>query len=445
MGRFSTAFRSAVAGVSSPPVVPVAEVDWPTGTAYYAGEPFRHYEQRVAEGGLDTVSTTVSERPSDLASQTATLSLLDHDGAITRIVEGSRTVRRSVVRFRLAHPSVAEADWFTFFRGVVDGWLSQSGVVSLSCRTDETALRGFCPKVSLVAGSVPGLVEQSRGIYAPIIYGLHDDQSLGGKGAVKCIPVDATTSSTANKMWVVGLGVLGDVPRVYKNGTLKTVTTHYTVDTKVWGGASYTVITMVEASVVGDEITCDVEGLTDAGDGSGGVITSAPLQLKHFLTNFVWGDWRTGSWLSESLAPVDTSSFATADVFLSKFGSEGSLYVGGTTEQTRCSEVLNGWLGSQPMVRARWGAEGKLGLRVIDHASAAYISTPWVQPERDELEAMQYESETGQLVSRVSLSYLPGQRAGKLWQSLELQDLGLWQTEKVTEQLRLDYSAARFQ
>lgn len=445
MGRFSPDFLAAVRGVRNPAVVPVATVYWPTGTRYYASEPFLYFEQRIAEAGLDSVTTAVSERQSDLSSQPFRLSLEDKDGAITRLLEGRLDPSRARVTARLALATLAEASWFTFFDGVLEDWSTQSGVAVLSCRTDDLALEGVVPKAPLLPGSVPGLISASRGIYAPIIYGIHDDQSLEGKGAIRCIPIDATTSSTAGKVWLVGLGALKAVPRVYKNGTLKTLTTHYTVGTKLWGGATYTVVTMVEASVVGDEITCDVEGLTDAGDGSGALITGAASQVKHFLVNFGYGDWRTGAWLPDAGAPIDVASVATADAFTGKFGGEGSLYVGGSTEQQRVLDVFNGWLRSWPLIRARWSADGKLGLRVLDHGSGGYLSVPWVQPERDELEPMRYETVAGQLVSRVSLSYLPGQRAGKLWQTLDLQDLRLWGRVKVTEQLALEYSAARFQ
>lgn len=452
MGRMSAEFLAAVRGVRNPPVVPVVTVYWPTGTKHYASEPFQYFEQRVAEGGLDSVTTAVSERQSELSAMAFRLSLLDTDGAVTRIVEGSREVRRSRVVARLALATLAEAYWFTFFDGVVNEWQSQSGVVTLGCRTDEFALDGFCPKAPLLAGSVPGLINQSRGTYAPIIYGVHDDQSLEGKGAVKCIPIDCPVepaTAAAGKYWLVGVGVMKAVPRVYKNGgTALTLSTNYTLAYPKWGGTTYTAVVIggsgATTSSTADEVTCDVEGLTDAGDGTGGLITGAAAQLQHFLVNFGYGDWRTGAWLSEATAPLDTSSFATADTFMAKFGGEGSIYVGGSTEQKRVREVLSGWLRSWPMLRARWSADGKMGLRVIDHASGAYVSAPWVQAVRDELAPMQYEAVSGQLVSRVSLSYLPGQRAGKLWQTLDLQDLALWQSEKTTEQVALDYSAARF-
>jgi hypothetical protein len=445
----SANFLAAISGVKNPPVVPVVTVDWPAGnggTAYYASEPFLYFTQRIPEGGIDNVVVAVSERPSDLSSQTFRLSLDDKDGAITAIVEGKANIRRSRVRAQLAHAQVASADWFTFFDGIVDDWQYESGVIILGCRTDEIALMGFVPKVPLLPGSVPALCASSRGIYAPVIYGIHDDQSLGADGAVTCIPVDTSDSDSAGKFWIVGLGALKDVSRCYKNGTLLTEGggSDWTHTTKVWGGTTYTVVQIVGNSKTGDTVACDVEGLTDVGAGTGGLIVGASAQLKHFLSNFVYGDWRTGSWLSDP-SVIDAASFASADSFLSKYGSEGSMYVGGTTEQTRAIDIVNGWLRSQPMIRARWSNAGELGLRVIDHASGDYVSTPWVQSERDELSPLQYEAVAGQLVSRVSLSYLPGQRAGKLWQSLDLQDLQLWQTEKTIEQFSLNYSAARFQ
>lgn len=447
MARMPEAFKAAISGVANPPIVPVVEVGWPSGTGYYSSESFQRYDPRVAEAGIGNVQTTVSERPSDLSFQTTEVNLIDTDAAITLLLNGPRDPRRSTVLIRWAHPGLSSSDWFTVFSGILDEWEFSPGVVSLRCKTDDVALSGFVPKVPMLSGSIPGLIEQSRGIYAPIIYGIHDDQSLEGKGAIKCIPVDAPAgTATANHYWVVGVGILGAVARVRQNaGAALSSPSNYEVKYPVWGGSTYTAIYLKDNNKREDEITCDVEGLTSTGGATGGaVILSAAEQLRHFLANFVWGDWRTGSWRSDPQV-LEADSFASAGEFLSKYGGEGSLFVGGTTQQARAVDIVNKWLKSQPMVRARWSNTGRLGLRVINHASGDYLSDPWIQQERDELSPMRYGATASQLVSRVSLSYLPGARAGKMWQSMDLQDLELWSAEKSTEQLRLECSAARFQ
>lgn len=445
MARLSSAFRTALEEGANP--VPVVTVYWHTrlgGTAYYASEPFQYFEQLIPDGGIADVPTLSSERPSDLGFQTFTVRLFDHDGAITRKLEGKTDSRRTRVVARWAIDGVAEADWFTFFDGRLDDWTRENGEVELACKTDDTALQGYVPKASLVTGSVPGLVNGARGLYAPIIYGIHDDQSLEGKGAVTCpnVILDAT-----NGYWyLVGIGVMDDVPRVYKNGTLQTVSTHYTIQNPKWGGTTYTAIKFVSATVASDVVTADVQGLTDAGDGTGSLITGATDQLIHFLVNFAWGDWRTGDWLATSSAPIDTVACAASKTYLGKYGDEGSIYEGGSTEQRRAIEVVNRWLKSFPPLRVRWSNAGLLGVVPISHASGDYVSSPWVQAEVDERDAsFSYRTVSSQIVSRVSLSYLPGERAGKLWQSLDLQDLALWEDEKVTENIALENSAARFQ
>lgn len=446
MARMPANFLAAVQGIKDAPIVPVVTVYWPSavGTKYYASEPFQFFEQRIPEGGIGNVQTSASERPSDLTFQTCEIRLADSDYAITEILQGEYEPRRSRVVAQWAHPGLDSADWFTFFDGIVDDWSFAGGEVSLNCKTDDVPLYGYCPKAPLITGSVPGLVNGARGLYPAIIYGIHDDQSLEGKGAISCPNV--ILDSTNGYWYIVGIGVMDDVPRVYKNGTLQTVSSHYNIRNPKWGGTTFTAIQFVSATVATDVVTADVQGLTDEGDGTGGLITGSAAQLKHFLVNFAYGDWRTGSWLEDSTAPVDTAAFAETATFLDRFGGEGSLYIGGTAEQERCLDVVNRWLKSNTMVRGRWSADGNLGVKPFNHAAGEYLSTPWVQHERDEIGAsFRYEATAAQLVSRVSLSYLPGQRAGKLWQSMDLQDLRLWEDEKVTENIRLETSAARYQ
>lgn len=446
-GRMTDAFRAKVLGVKDPPLVPVVQVTWPTGTGKYSSEPFQGYDQRIAEAGIGNVATVVSEEPSDVTNQSVEIVLLDLDGAMMRLLYGRRNPRRSRVVVSWAHPELAEADWFPIFTGVLDSWNVGQGRATLNCKTDTFSLNGYCPKTSLMVGTIPGLNVLSRGVYPPIVYGIHDDQSLEGVGALSCVPVDAPTGTgTANHYWIVSLGVLKAVARVRHNGgSVLSSPSNYEVKYPVWGGSVYTAIYLKDANAYDDTVTCDVEGLTDVGDGSGAVILHPCSQIEHFLSNFGWGDWKSGTWYSSSLWPIDLTSFTAAATFLSRFGSEGSLYIGGSTEQVRALDVFNLWLTSNPMLRGRWSNVGTLGVVPISHESGEYLSEPWIQQERDELRPMTYEALSENIVARVSVQYLPGHRAGKLWQALDVQDLQAWEQERSTAQLPLECSAARFQ
>jgi hypothetical protein len=441
----SPAFLSAVQE-RNPPIVPIVTIEWPTlngGTKHYTSESFQYFDPRIPDAGIGNVTTSVSERPSDLTFQTLQIALNDYDGTVSSILYGKVDPRRSHITLRWAHPNLSETDWFTIFTGIVHDWSWQSGIVELNCKTDDTALYGLCPKAMLLPGTIPGLISAARGLCPAIIYGIWDDQSLEGKGSIPCQNI--TLDATSGYQYMVGIGVLKSLPRVYLNGVVKTLTSDYTIINPNWGGTVYTVIRFVAATTETDEVAADVEGLTTVGTGGGGLITSGIQQLKHFLVNFGWGDWRSGAWFADTAAPIDTDAFASADTFISKFGSEGSIYEGGSLEQIRVIDVINRWLKSQPMLRPRWSNNGTLGLRHIDHATRDYVSAPWIQQERDELRPMKYDTIAGQIISNVSINYLPGRRAGKLWQSLNLQDLKLWTNEKVTEQLQFENSAARFQ
>jgi hypothetical protein len=438
-------FLAELDAEKNPSVVPVADLYFLSGaggTHSVSSEPFQHYRQEVAEGGFGNVKSAVAARPSDLGPQSLSLTLLDRDFYYTKLLKGRYKARRSRVLCRMAHPDLAEEDWYTFFDGVLDSWESANGTVTLSCRTDDSALRGYIPKVQVLKGAFPGAPDTSLGIYIPIILGIHDAQGLTSQGMIPtvCISQDATLGYK----YAVTLGTAASVPRVYKNGSLQTVTTHYTVAQESFGGATITIISMVSSTTASDEITCDVEGLTDDGTTSGAVILDPVDQLKWICNNLIWNDWRGGSYYTD--APVDATAFAVAQSYTSAFGYEGARRYGGTTDQTRGLDAVNGWLRSHPMLRLRWTFDGSLAPVVLDHRFAGYSDDNWIDGDRDEIAAsFRYALQASGLVSKVSFQYLYGEADSKFWQSLEIQDLARWEEEKAGVSFDLSHSASRFQ
>ena len=397
--------------------VAVADIELPSGaggTHYVSSETFRNYRQDVLNGGFGFVGSGVLERPSDLSSQTFTLTLADRDSYWSSLLSGRYSARRSRVLCRMAHADLEEDDWYTFFDGVLDSWEVGSGAVTLNCKTDETALRSYIEPVPILAGAFPGAPTTSLGVYLPVVLGFHDSTGLlSSAGMVTAVPI--SIDATLGYKYAVSLGTCADVTDVWKNGTLLTVTTHYTVAQETFGGTTLTVISLVSSSTESDIITCNVEGLTDDGEASGSVILSPLDQLKWICNNLIWNDWRGGAYHTD--APLDLAAFSAVESYTSAFNYEGAIRYGGTTDQTRGIDAVNDWLQSHPMLRLRWGFDGTLAPGVLDHRFGGYSDTNWVDGDRDELRgSFLYRLQAEGLVSKVSMQYLYGEAAGKFWQ-----------------------------
>jgi len=188
----------------------------------------------------------------------------------------------------------------------------------------------------------------------------------------------------------------------------------------------------------------DVEGITDTGATSGAVIAAPTEQLKWLLNNVIYSDWNGGAY-STTAAPVDSTSFSATGSYCSTFKYEGSQKIGGTADQVTGISLVNGWLKSHPMIRARWGNDGKLGLRVIDHRWTPYTYEYLIDGVTNDVDrGFAFTTSASDIVSKVSVEYLYGEAAGKFWQKLEVQDLARWNVEKVTQSFPLSWSASRF-
>jgi hypothetical protein len=97
------------------------------------------------------------------------------------------------------------------------------------------------------------------------------------------------------------------------------------------------------------------------------------------------------------------------------------------------------------MIRARWGTDGKIGLRVIDHRWSPYAADYSFDGMTGDIDrGYSFATGAGDIISKVSVEYMYGEAAGKYWQTLEVQDLARWEIEKVTQSIPLSWSAARF-
>jgi len=447
MGLMDPAFKAALAAGATP--VPVLQIAFPNSqNKRYAGDGFGF--DPVAPGPFEArvdtwteIAVVVSERPGQLSYPETTVTVTDVGRDLTQILEGKYEARKSAAAVKLALSGVASSAWFPLLTGVVDRWRQTGLKWDLTIRPDDRALQGYVPKTTVTKGNAPLADTTNKspyGRYMPIVYGVHDASALTGQGMLPTINV--RFDGTLGWYYLVSLGRLKSVDRVYKNGTLQTVATHYNVIYPLLGGVQTTCLSWVSAPATTDVIQCDVNGIESVGDGTGQTITNPVDILKHFLVNFVWNNYRSGLWFADSTAPIDALAFATAAGWASRFSWEGAKRIGGDTTQQRGVDLVNEWLTSWPTLRLWWNNQGKLACGALSHLWTGYIDDPWFRGMVDEKgDSLQPYRDTYQILDRVAVSYIPQAVAGGYGQSLDLQDMDA--PEKSTENFQLAWSAAR--
>lgn len=443
-------------------IVPTVEVTWP-GTwpaGRYSSSSFGmagvgQFVEAVRPATFGDVTDGFDPRMPGLTELETTVTMIDRDRSLMKILEGPYDCRRTRIVAKWGSPFLAYADWEVLLDGILDRWsYHDSCLVDLTFRTDARWLDSKIPREPLSPAEWPDLPNGSRGIYLPQILGSHDGQNLSGKGFV---PTVMARYSAGSLRWdVISHGNVA-APRVYlsSGGTtdrtglpafgLKTSGVHYAVEGYLIGGKWCTVIRWLPGQIpaVDDVVQCDVEGFRTTSDGTR-VVTNPVAQMRLWLVNFGWGRWLTGPWLSEASSPLDSASWSAAEAAAELHKLEGAFYVGGTTEQRRVREVLEGWLNSWRMFRCWWTPAGKLAIRALDvaHPGVGNGDDFSLVRKEDFGEGFQVADSASGIANRVSMTHLFEAATGKSWASLDVQDLS--QDEDVTVNVRMEHSAARY-
>lgn len=444
----TAAFRAEAARLGSD-LFPVVTVYWPSWAGRLSYGPV-DYLASVADavavsGALKSTSSvrsSIGARPVELQPQALDVVLVDRDQQISRIIKGKVDPRRSAVTLHVGSRRLNIADWFMRFDGILTDWDIAGTMVTLHCKTDDRVLLGRIPKPQITRGAFPAAPNEVQGLYLPVVLGIHDSQALSGAGMVPtvCIAQDATYGYR----YAVTIGQARSVPRVYKNGNLQTLTTHYTVAYPIIGGIQLTTVDFVSATLATDTVTCDVEGLTTDGAAASPCILNPAEQMKWVLVNLVWNDWRTGAYFADATAPIDSAAWARAATYMQAFRDEGSMRLGGTRDTERAQDIFGKWLKSEPLVRGAWNLGGQLAVMPFSHLpESAYVSTPVLDAYLHAFDPIPYREADAGLVSKVSINHLPGPSGFNA--TLELEDFWGWSAEQVTETLDMPYSSARFQ
>lgn len=381
-----------------------------------------------------TVVTTAATRPSGrlldvsgviyapadrsyaLESGDVTVTLADHDGlfrAYLASVNGN--IRGMAALVLIGSADTAVADWLTAFTGVVDSWqLVQPFVWQLRFVANDLPLRRKFPRWMVDRASFPNADPAAFGQVMPLVYGVHDTASTTATGAVTLPCIDRT------RLWyVAGAGALKSVDRVYVGGVLQE-STAWTWAVKTVNGRTLTVVVFDKdgagyADPTGEAVTADLQGLTDAGDGSGALLSTPTAQLQNCLDNFVYSDWLTGAWGS-SVAPIDATALAAVADFVGSRVSARAIVA-----PTTALAILDEWaadIGARPY----WDHLGKLAFLIDDHREASLPPDRlWIREHETEMGGeLGTSSSGGELVDRVTATFL---RAGdQLTRTLTVMD-----------------------
>lgn len=399
-------------------------------TYYYSDTAFAalgaFYAPKVLQWG--SVRQSVRDRSNRLESVSTDVVIDDTDRSLEALFE-TLDISGSTAVVKLAEKTLASADWYTAFSGVIDTFDRVGGSMAwvLRLRSDDLALQRDLLRAPISQGDWPNADPEAYSLYAPLLYGRHESSTFGGGGMVPCILVD-----TINNRYLICLGWAKTVVRVYVAGV---ATTSYTVTNPIVNGRQYTCVTFA-ASQGASAVTVDVHGYEDTGDGTGALIETPAEVIRHLLSNFSFKTYTSGIW-SAPITQIDSTSFITVGDFLAKFSHKASRRI--AAQRTGQSE-LDAFCQSFN-VFAYWTNTGKIGLAVEDHTvTAIYVSAPWMQAPIHMLQDAGIAYESKALLDRVLMPFAHSDATDKFMGTLSVRDPLLSRQAPTT--LELPYSAA---
>lgn len=341
---------------------------------------------------------SVSDRGGSVPACEVTVSLTDYDRTIANYCEGiyRKYVVGGTAVIQLMSP-IAPGNWLTLFTGVVADRPRFTDLLTaeLVLRTDDGFMQRQFPRsvwrinVSDFPHALPSLLNQP----APIVYGRHSSRGWTDYGFVPLMLVD-----TINFYYLVTIGRATTIENVYINKQLVGTSnwTYMSTLNSLRGGKQYSMVSLTTTAyqvaydatnpgstwaglsaaqktsfINGASVTADVQGVETGGDGLGTLIENPMSQLAHFLTNFVFGDWRSGYWLSQSTR-LDATSVANMTSFFNgevAGGHRGSRRI---AEQQTASTIISDWLTTWQTI-AWWTNLGKLAFGVVDPTDQNHV------------------------------------------------------------------------
>jgi len=372
-----------------------------------ASESQGRYEPFVESWGI--IDRGVDLRGYSLLSSDTEVIIYDKDRVFQKLIggPGGGAIIGATAKIVLRSYNVVAASHYTIFDGVASDYkLLGDHIWQFTLTPDDLSLRASGNKIPTLASAdwFSELPAASVGADGQIVYGEHISSGVeGATGMVNCTIVYDSGSAS---WWYVSIGVVEEVIAVWRNGTL--ATSDFDLN-EAWtiNGAIYSLIKdTTGTSTEDDTITIDVKGVEDNGLGTGTLITDPIDMIQHFLVNFVFGSYPTGSssgeWLSVSGKPINTTHLGETKTFLSDRNHRCAKVI---TSSDNPLTVLNDFC-SDYKINPFWSWDWDLGIRALDPAASIYSDTQIVQVKHKILSELRGQTDSSKIISRIVGDYL---------------------------------------
>lgn len=356
-------------------VVPVAEVTF-SSLLRFAEEPVAAASKGLylpyVQGGFGAYDRVAAWADFSLSTPRTTITIFDKDRVLQKDIGGASKaeIRGSAWQNFLRSDHVGEADHYKFFDGIVVDHSARGRLYSFAISPDTRLLntRPKIPKASKL--DWPDMPNDFVGTDLWVVYGEHNSDGIAdSNGMIECIPAKEETNGDVDQ-WICSYGQLTEITNLFVNGLS---------DFANWGfgpvqrGGNYYQIAIRQSgtpSKKSTKITIDAKGLFDTTPISGTFISNPAAIIRHFLTNFVFGDGSvipSAAWESETGKPVASSIFDSAATFFADRGMRGAKVI--KASDTGAS-IFNAWCNSHSAIPF-WSDQWKLAAMPIDPSKTA--------------------------------------------------------------------------
>lgn len=397
------------------------------------------YLNRVLEWG--TIRYSAEGFDVDRVSTWARIADPDNElGAIFAGKDGEEA-RGALTDLRYASPDITDkTKWYTAFDGVLKSWEEvEPRIWELRFRTDDDGIDSEVPRTKYTEFDFPDADATIFSNTVQVLYGVQNAFGLTDDGAVGCPDVDKVRFRR-----FVSLGIMKSVIRVFSkagrddpvvermagfaSGTAATA--GYQIIFPIINGRQFTLIEfnvagMGEAELFEElEITCDVEGIEDVGDGTGIIIRNADA-IAHFYSNFVKANYQSGLWFPPD-PRLDEDSFISVQTFLNNLGQDTSRRIGGESRARKAKDELADWC-FQLRIKMFWDENGKLVVREFSPFTLeVYKDEPaWIREGLHDITEGSYEVDDTGIKQQVFVNYIDRSASGDFLANIEVRDFEL--------------------
>jgi len=207
---------------------------------------------------LPSITTSIGDLSRTYEAAGIEIIIADPDRDLRAAMQ-SEGLKNRPLTVKVSFPNEDLADALTVFSGRIYNYKPLDDLrFSISAEQYVKNFSESYPDKRITATDYPNAAEGMVGLIIPIVWGTVSSAT----GPLKVFMVDTTADAEKH---LVGLqhGASLDVTNVRINGTLKTVTTHYTITSATIDGKVHTCISWVAGvnPTISDLVTCDAEFL----------------------------------------------------------------------------------------------------------------------------------------------------------------------------------------